>query len=190
MHAIEPYYQWRDYYIASEDKLSPFYKRKYSEFNYSNKIYNFYIHPQWDFFGSSTLYCKVIFADYEKQFVAIEFIGEWNDALHNDIMELKRIVIDPMLKKNIRKFLLIGENVLNFHASDDSYYEEWYDDVKEDDGWIVALNFRDHVIIEMQQPKLQYYMHLGKNYNNILWRKVKPFNLLALIENLLVKYLD
>jgi len=43
MHEIEPYFNWRDYYIAAEDKLSPFYKRKYSEFHFTHKIYNYYI---------------------------------------------------------------------------------------------------------------------------------------------------
>ncbi len=129
MHEIEPYYQWRDYYIASNDKLSPFYGRKYSEMHFTHSIYNHYIHPQWDFFGSSTLYCKVLYTDYDKQFCVMEFIGEWNDAVHNDIMELKRTVIDILTKRAIVKFILIGENVLNFHGSDDLYYEEWYDDI-------------------------------------------------------------
>src|ERR1700728_3174027 len=146
MHEIEPYYEWRDYYIASEDKLSPFYGRKYSELHFTHKIYNYFIHPQWDFFGASTLYCKILYADSELQFVVIEFIGEWNDAVHNDIMEMKRTIIDPLIKRGISRFVLIGENVLNFHASDDLYYEEWYEDIKDDDGWIVALNFRDHVV--------------------------------------------
>jgi hypothetical protein len=135
MHEIEPYYQWRDYYIASEDELSPFYNRLYSEFEFKDTIYNYVIHPQWDNFGSSTLYCKALFVDYEKQFCIIEFIGEWNDAVHNDIMEMKRSLIDPMVKEGIVKFIIIGENVLNFHASDELYYEEWYEDVK-DEGWL------------------------------------------------------
>jgi len=32
MHEIEPYYKWRDDYIASEDEYSPFYATEYSEF--------------------------------------------------------------------------------------------------------------------------------------------------------------
>jgi len=47
MQDIEPYYRWRDLYIADEDELSPFYGREYSEFEYTNTIYNYYIHPQW-----------------------------------------------------------------------------------------------------------------------------------------------
>ena len=187
MHEIEPYYQWRDYYIASEDELSPFYNRMYSEFEFKDTIYNYVIHPQWDNFGSSTLYCKVLFVDYEKQFCIIEFIGEWNDAVHNDIMEMKRSLIDPMVKEGIVKFIIIGENVLNFHASDELYYEEWYEDIKDEKGWIIGLNFREHVIAEMREAKLHYYMEIGEHYDNILWRKLKPELLLALIEQSMLK---
>ena len=86
MHDIEPYHRWQDQYEASKDKKSPFYGRKNDEFHYTHKVYNYFIHPQWDFFGSSTLYLKVIFVDYDASFAIMEFIGEWNDALHNDIM--------------------------------------------------------------------------------------------------------
>jgi hypothetical protein len=189
LHDIEPYYNWRDYYIASEDKLSPFYGRHYSEFHFTDKIYNHYIHPQWDNFGSSTLYCKVLYANYEQQLAVIELFGEWNDAIHNDIMELKRSLIDPMLAQGIIKFVLLGENVLNFHASDELYYEEWYDDIREEGGWILALNFREHVISEMQLSGLHHYLNMGNHYNNILWRKLKPHDIADFAENLLLRSL-
>lgn len=190
MHDIEPYYQWRDYYIASEDKLSPFYNRMYSEFEFKDKIYNYVIHPQWDNFGSSTLYCKVLFADYEKQYCIIELIGEWNDAVHNDIMEMKRSLIDPMVKEGIVKFIVIGENVLNFHASDELYYEEWYEDVKDEDGWIVFLNFREHITDEIRKYKLHYYLHMNQAANEVQWRKFKPENLFFLIESMLIRSIE
>ena len=60
MHTIEPHYNWRNLYIASEDKLSPFYQREYNEFEFSQAIYDHYIHPQWDQIGSATLYIKII----------------------------------------------------------------------------------------------------------------------------------
>ncbi len=189
MHEIEPYYQWRDYYIASEDELSPFYNRQYSEFEFRDKIYNYLIHPQWDNFGSSTLYCKVLLADYEKQYCIIELIGEWNDAVHNDIMEMKRSLIDPLVKQGIVKFIVIGENVLNFHASDELYYEEWYEDVKDEDGWIVFLNFREHITEEIRKYKLHYYLHMNEAVNDVQWRKFKPDNLLFLIESMLMRSL-
>lgn len=183
MHEIEPYYQWRDYYIASEDELSPFYNRMYSEFEFKDKIYNFYIHPQWDNFGSSTLYCKLLFADYENQFCILEMIGEWNDAVHNDIMEFKRAVIDPLVKEGILKFIVIGENVLNFHASDDLYYEEWFDDIKDEAGWIVFLNFRKHITDEMKATGIQYYVQTGGIFSDLTWRKFKPNDLFVLVED-------
>ena len=61
MHLIEPFYGWRNHYIASEDPSSPFYNRIYSEFEFQNSVYNFYIHPQWDEIGSPTLYVKLLF---------------------------------------------------------------------------------------------------------------------------------
>lgn len=184
MQNIEPFYAWRDRYIAAKDKKSPFYGRVYSEFHYTNTIYNHYIHPQWDSFGSSTLYMKILFADYNKEFAILEFIGEWNDALYNDVMFLKRNVIDPMIDAGIHKFLVIGENVLNFHGSDNCYYEEWWDDVKEEDGWIVFINLRDHVIEEMQETQIQYYVNFGHHLEDVNWRPHKPKLLYEAIEAL------
>lgn len=183
MQDIEPYYNWREFYVASEDELSPFYGVVYSEFEYSNTVYNYYIHPQWDDFGSSTLYVKVLFADYERQFAILEFIGEWNDALYNDIMFLKREVIEEMERAGITKFILIGENVLNFHGSDDSYYEEWFDDVG--DGWIAALNFRNHVMLEMQRYNLDSYFITGGELDDFNWRLANPQDLFNKIEGII-----
>ncbi len=126
MHEIEPFYNWRQFYIAEEDEKSPFFGREYSEFEYTNQLYNFLIHPQWDEFGSLTLFMKIIFVDYDLKFCAMELLGEWNDALNNDIMILKRDIVEELQLHGIHKFVLIGENVLNFHYSDDSYYEEWF----------------------------------------------------------------
>ena len=188
MQDIEPYYRWRELYVASEDELSPFYGQVYSEFEYSNTVYNFYIHPQWDDFGSNTLYLKVIFADYEKGFSVIELIGEWNDALYNDIMFLKREVIEPMLGNGINKFILIGENVLNFHGSDDCYYEEWFQDVE--DGWIAAINFRPHVMKEMEKFNIDSYFVTGGEFDDFNWRLFNPVELLTRIEKVVTHRLN
>ena len=90
---------------------------------------------------------------------AIEFIGEWNDCITNDIMYLKRDVIDVLMENGINKFVLIGENVLNFHASDNCYYEEWGNEVTENGGWVMAINFRGHVTEEMQNAEIQYFVY-------------------------------
>ena len=183
MHALEPYYAWRNHYVASDDPQSPFYGKVYNEFAFHLKVYDHFIHPQWDEFGSQTLYTKVLFADYDEGFAVLEFIGEWNDCLFNDIMLLKREVIDALLAAGIHKFILIGENVLNFHHSDDAYYEEWFDEVVDQDGWIALLNFREHVLTDMQGIDLDSYFVLGGELNELGWRTFTPGQLFQRIDN-------
>ena len=185
MHNLEPFYNWRDYYIAEEDPKSPFFGRAYSEFTYSDKIYNHYIHPQWDDINSPTLYIKLIYADYLHGFAIIEFIGEWNDAINNDIMTLKRDIIDHLSLEGIHKYILIGENILNMHTSDDCYYEEWYEDTLDNDGWVCLINFRDHILKEMDTLYLNNYLHYPEELQEFHWRKYKPLQLFNSIENIL-----
>lgn len=185
MHDIEPYHHWRDRYVASEDKRSPFYGRQYSEFVFSQKIYNYYIHPQWDDFGSATLYMKLLYTDYEEGYAVMEFIGEWNDCLQNDIMHLKRNVVDPLLRQGIDKYVLICDNVLNFHGSDDCYYEEWFEEVSDSGGWISLLNTQRHVEAEMRDTQLQYFVNVGGEFNEFNWRVCKPR---AIVETINTNY--
>ena len=185
MHFIEPFYNWRGYYIASEDGDSPFYEREYSEFEFDKRIYNYLIHPQWDHFGSTTLFLKVLYSDYDAGYSIIEFIGEWNDAIENDIMVLKRDVIEPMMNNGILKFILIGENVLNFHSSDDCYYEEWFEEVEE--GWIATINFHEHVVKEFIAANIDQYFVFGGELEEIEWRTYLPTNLFAKVESLVNK---
>lgn len=184
MHTIEPFYNWRHIYTSEEDTKSPFYGREYSEFSFSQTIYNYYIHPQWDDFGSRTLYIKMIYADYELNFAVLELIGEWNDAIENDIMTLKRDVIDVLEKEGINKFILIAENVLNFHSSDREYYNEWYDEVSEENGWIVMLNMPEATQQEFKKKKLHYYIELMEMEE---WRSYKPYHLYKKIDEQISK---
>jgi hypothetical protein len=172
MHLVEPYYHWRNLYIASEDDASPFYGTEYSEFEFENRIYNYFIHPQWDNIGSPTLFLKIIYVDYEDGYCIIELIGEWNDAIENDIMTLKRDIIDELIQVGIDKFIIITENVLNFHASDDCYYEECSDDLN--DGWIALINLHEHVETEMNQIGIDQYLFMGGEFNFIDWNDYQP----------------
>ena len=187
MHNIEPFYNWRHIYIAEEDPKSPFFGRHYSEFTFSQTVYNYYIHPQWDDFGSRTLYLKIIYVDYELNFCIIELLGEWNDAIENDIMELKREIFDLLGKQGINKYILITENVLNFHSSDKEYYQEWYEEVSEENGWIVALNMPEPTQQDFKKKKLNYYIELKEL---IEWRAYKPYHLFKKIDDELMKRLD
>jgi len=180
MHEIEPYYNWRHLYTAEEDEQSPFFGKEHSEFEFSNTVYNYFIHPQWDEFGSRTLYLKVLYADYDFNFAIIEMIGEWNDAIENDIMQLKRSLIDFMIAKKIYKFILITENVLNFHSSDADYYEEWYDDIKDEGGWIVSINMPEQTQYDFRRSRLDRYVRQMENYN---WRTFQPLHFFQLIDN-------
>lgn len=188
MHLIEPYFNWRNLYAAEEDERSPFFGRSYSEIYFTDAIYDHYIHPQWDNIGSSTLFIKILFADYDDQFAIIELIGEWNDTLHNDIMILKRDVVDALIDEGINKFILIGDNVLNFHSSDDSYYEEWFDDIG--DGWIVLLNFRSHIEADFRDVGIDNYFLFGGILSNFNWGSFRPLQLFQKMDSIVNRRLD
>lgn len=174
MHELEPYYNWQHIYVSEEDERSPFYGIEHSQFEYVDAVYNFYIHPQWDFFGSRTLYMKVLMADYDEHYAIIEMIGEWNDAVENDIMTLKRNVLENFMYEGIHKFILIVENVLNFHSGDKDYYEELYEELVEEDGWIVCLNMPEQTQYDFKRAKLHQYIELMDIIN---WRAYKPYHL-------------
>ena len=177
---IEPFFNWREYYRADEDQQSPFYDAVAEDEPVFNRLYDQLLHPEWESFGSATLYCKVLMADYRRAFAVLEFIGEWNDAVHNDIMFLKRDVIEPMQRAGIEHFILVGENVLNFHASDDCYYEEWFEEVTDEGGWIAAINFRDHVRDEMESVDIPRYFLLNRDVIN--WRTFTPWQFFELVD--------
>jgi hypothetical protein len=182
MHLLEPFYNWRHIYTSEEDVRSPFFGRVYSEFEYTQTVYNYYIHPQWDDFGSRTLYLKQIYTDYELNFAVLELIGEWNDAIENDIMELKREVTDKLFEQGITKFILITENVLNFHSGDRDYYQEWFEEVTDVNGWIIALNMPISTRYDFEKNKLNRFVELIEIEN---WRVYKPYHLFIKINDLL-----
>ena len=180
MHDVEPYFQWRHLYIADEDPKSIFFGQTYSEFEFSQTVYNYYIHPQWDVIGSKTLYLKILFVDYETKFAIIELMGEWNDAIENDIMQLKRELLDSMMEEGIIKFILIGEHVYNFHNGDRDYYEEWYEELSEEEGWAVLVNLHPAAQYDFLQKKLNRYIELMEI---TAWRTYKPEDFFKLIDD-------
>jgi hypothetical protein len=183
MHDIAPYPRWRASYAAEADPDSPFYGRTYNDQVCTHQIYNYYIHPRWDDFGSETLYLKILHTDYAENYCIIEMIGEWNDTLYNDIAHLKENVLEPLLEKGISKYILLVENVLNFHGSDDCYYEEWVETCRDESGWVVLLNVFDHVAEEMSRTDLHHHLHYGYQWNNIDWRLHRPKTLYQLVQN-------
>jgi hypothetical protein len=187
MHDLEPYYNWRQFYSAEDDEKSPFFNREYNEFEFTNSIYNYCIHPQWDFIGSETLYVKVLYCDYLSGFCVIEMIGEWNDAVNNDIMHLKRNLIDVMLHDGVNKYIIIGEQVMNFHSSEDDYYSEWFEDTQE--GWLVTIGFNAHVLDEWSNLGLDSFFLFGEWFDLLNWRTKTPKQLFGLIDERISKLL-
>ena len=57
---------------------------------------------------------KILFVDYEQGYAIIELLGEWNDAIENDIMTLRRDVTDILFADGISKFIFIAENGTQF----------------------------------------------------------------------------
>jgi len=102
-------------------------------------------------------------------------------------MALKRDVVDHMIREGIRKFVLIGENVLNFHSSDNLYYEEWRDDVADDGGWIVMLDLPIQSQHDFFKARINYYVEL---LNYPIWRTVQPQYLFAAIDNMMLRRLS
>jgi MFS superfamily sulfate permease-like transporter len=126
-------------------------------------------------------------ADYEEKYVIFELIGEWNDAIENDIMSLKREVADKFMSEGIFKFILIAENVLNFHSGDKDYYEEWLEDVEAKGGWIVCINMPEQTQYDFRRAKLDRYIGLMELPD---WRIFKPFHLFKRVSAQLEKRLN
>lgn len=174
MHTIEPYYNWRDYYTVEDDERLPFYQKEYNEFEFTDYIYNYYIHPQWDYFGSKTMYLKIIYVDYHEGYAFIQILGEWNDSIENDIMTLKRNIIDELFNLGVNKIFFIADNLMNMFYDDDDYYDEIADDLITSGGYVVMINFPEHLFQEIQGTAMRrefFYDFIPE------WRKYKPDDL-------------
>ena len=190
MHQIEPYTNWLKYYDSSEDSQSPFHGKEYNYDLYTETIYGYYIDPAWDSFGSETLYIKTLYADYTEGYAVLEFIGEWNDTINNDIMTLKRDFLEMLMHEGIRKFVLIGENVFNFHGSDELYYEEWFEEVEEKQGWIAAVCFPEFIQQELRKYRIDQYVNMGGTLQIDQWRTLHPSKFCELVDQLIQRRLN
>ena len=177
MHDIEPHYHWREHYASERDPRSPFHGRAYSEFTFTNKVYNYYVHPQWDDFGSQTLYAKHLWSDYDEGYAIVELIGEWNDALYNDVRFVKEEIVDPLMAQGVHSFVLLCEHVLNFHHDDNCYYAEWAEEARDAGGFVALLNVLPHVADELREGLIDPYVYFGERFSDVAWRPKKPRDL-------------
>ena len=94
---------------------------------------------------------------------------------------------NKLFGEGITKFILVAENVLNFHSSDREYYQEWFDEVTDENGWIVALNMPEATQYDFRKKKLNYYVELMELPN---WRVFKPEHLFNRINEQISKRLN
>ena len=103
-------------------------------------------------------------------------------------MFLKRNVADVLIAQGIRQFILIGENVLDYHGDTTDYYEEWFEDIEE--GFVLCLNFRSHVAQELTKFKVDNYLLFGGRFNEIPWRRSNPLQLFRILSALVTRRLN
>ena len=182
MHALEPYYAWRNHYVASQDPKVRFTTGCTTSLPTTSRSTTI----------SSTRSGMSLEAKRSTRKSCTRITTrDTPSGIHRRVERLpvqrhhalKREVIDPLMAGGVTKFVLIGENVLNFHHSDDAYYEEWFDEVVEDDGWIALLNFREHVLADMQAIDLDSYFVLGGELNELGWRTFTPEQLCRRIDD-------
>jgi MFS superfamily sulfate permease-like transporter len=130
---------------------------------------------------------KILFTDYELKYTIIELIGEWNDAIENDIMTLRREITDELFREGISRFILITENVLNFHSSDDAYYEDWFDQLQDEGGWVALVDMPEQTQYDFKRARLTNYARLIEFPQ---WRTLKPEIVYQQIESEMIKYLE
>ena len=181
---VNPFTSKFDFYLKGKTTLTKQEKRGMVLFNDSTKAKCGLCH-----LSSSTTYAstnKILFTDYEQGYAIIELIGEWNDAIENDIMTLRRDITDVMFKEGITKFILIAENVLNFHSSDDSYYEEWHEQLEDDGGWVVILDMPQQSQHDFKRSRLTNYVGL---LDFPQWRTLKPEVVFQQVDNWMLRQL-
>jgi hypothetical protein len=88
----------------------------------------------------------------------------------------------------VNKFILIGENILNFHGSDDCYYEEWFDDVE--DGWISAVSFPEFIQDEFKKYHVDSYINMGGTLQIDKWRTMMPHTFFDTVNGLIMRRLN
>ena len=84
--------------LPQKTSFRRFMLRSITSLNLTSRCTTILLHPQWDSFGSNyALFEGAIYVDYDRNFCIIEFIGEWNDAINNDVMLMKREIIELMI---------------------------------------------------------------------------------------------
>ncbi len=94
-------------------------------------------------------------------------------------MLLKTELIDQLIDCGIQNFVIIMENVLNFHADENDYYQEWKEDIQ---GEIYLINALPQVLDELYRYHLNHQLSFGGRLNDFDWRKLNPEQIIEVLE--------
>jgi hypothetical protein len=180
LHEIEPFYGWLPLYSHEADEHSPFHTTQHNLFEYDRRIYTYPAHPLWDSIESESLLVKILYANYDEGYAIVELLGEWNDLHENDFKLLCEKCLTYLVDGGVRRFILICENVFNVYLDADDYYEAFTDEL--DGGWMCLLRARPAVLDEMTRYRISPYFYWNPALDELRWRKLKPWELLAVVE--------
>jgi hypothetical protein len=187
---VEPFYGWLHLYAAHRDPHSPFYNEAAIDPDKDMRyIYTFEAHPLWDHIHSESLLVKMLYADYNRGFCILQLLGEWNDLFENDFKLLYEQVLAPMLYQGVSRFIFLCENVFNVYLDQDDYYELLQEALEDTGGWLCLLRARQHVLNEFAAYGIDQYLYWNPEFDELRWRKMKPWQLYELIERSLQQFL-
>ena len=179
---IEPYYGWLGYYDPELDTRNPFGLRDAeAPDDAARYLYTFEANPRWESIGSESLLAKVLYANYDEHFAVIELMGEWNDLFENDWRLLTENCLDWMLEQGITQFILLCENVFHIYLDSDDYYEAFAE--RNADVWVCLLRAREEVLAELERYRLSGYFYWNSQFDDLRWRKMKPWELFAQVKS-------
>jgi hypothetical protein len=76
---------------------------------------------------------------------------------------------------------------LNFHSSDDSYYEDWKEQLEDDNGWVAILNMPQQSQYDFKKYRITNYINFYEMYE---WRTYKPELIFQQIDNYILRQLS
>lgn len=188
LYEVEPYYGWLPFYSHDKDPFSPYHKVEHNLFYLDRTMNNIPVHPLWDTIGSESLLVKILFADYQTGYAVVELFGEWNDLFENDYKLLAERCLTYLIDQGIQRFIFICENVFHIYLESDDYYEALQEELE--GGWISLIRPRDRVLEEMQDYQIDHYFYHSPILDEVPWRKLKPFQLYAMVEARMGKVLE
>ena len=73
------------------------------------------------------------------------------------------------------------------------YYDEWFEEVEDSaqgPGWILAINFRPHILEEWKNYNINAFIHWGVSFETINWRTLTPGALFERVKMLISRQIE